>query len=72
MTLGPANGFGAPLWQLEPAFDVVADIIRDARSRVRWTGGDATALGRQAWLRKVMAVSDGLLAAEHIYVEGGP
>ncbi len=64
--LGRARGFGAPLWQMEPSFDVVRRICAEARRATRKGGNKAS----QSYLRRVMAESDRRIAAAHIYVEG--
>lgn len=61
------RGFGAPLWWMDPPFDIVARIIRRARAA---TPGRYDGQHLQSWLRKVSAEADRRLAAAHIFVEG--
>lgn len=74
MSLGPANGFGAPLWWMDPPGEIVAEIIRDAHDEVPGNRMDHThpdkTLCLQAHMRKGAAKSSERLRDAHIYVEG--
>lgn len=70
MKLGRARGFGAPLWQMDPGFSVVATIFESARrvARGRVTRCDAAARNRIR--AKTAELAMGMLREAHIFVEG--